>query len=38
MFSSKRRNKRLPCYDQPVKSYIRTYDNIHKIKTVQGND
>ena len=25
-------------FDQPVKSYIRTYDNIRKIATGQGDD
>ena len=24
-------------FDQPVKSYVRTYDNIQKITTVQGD-
>ena len=39
------RNKRLQCYnqwntffDQPVKNDLRTYDNIRKIVTVQGDD
>ena len=38
-------NKRLQCYDpwkklfyQPVKDYLRTYDKIQKIVTVQGDD
>ena len=26
------------CFDQPVKSDMRTYDNIQKIATVQGDD
>ena len=25
-------------FDQPVKKYLRTYDNIQKIATGQGND
>ena len=25
-------------YDQPIKNYIKTYDNIRKIATAQGDD
>ena len=38
IFSSKFKNERLQCYGQPVKSDIRTYDNIRKISTGQGDD
>ena len=45
--SSDCRNKRLQCYnwwketeisEQLIKNYIRTYDNIWRIATGQGND
>ena len=42
---SDHRNKRLQCYDwrkkffdQPVKNNLRTYDNLRKIATDQGDD
>ena len=46
MLSFKGRNKRLQCYDwgeknffnQPVKSEMRTYHNIQKIVTGQGDN
>ena len=45
MFLFKRRNKRLQCYDrctnffyQPIKNDLKTYNNILKIATIQGND
>ena len=45
IFSSKSRNKRLQCYDngkkffdQPTKNDLKTYDNIQKITTGQGDD
>ena len=45
ILSSESRNKRLQCYywwinvcDQPVRNNLRTYNNIRKLETGQGDD